>query len=192
MFRVYRSVYKTEAKSKRWGFRGSMMRNVNVANKPQRSPLSEGVRTQSLFYACSFFTVWTFPTIARLIPLFGGSVSNTLVVLSGTFICSQGIWNAMIYFRPRYKKCKEKGFFRKVWILVKSTLFPYCFDKDYTKDSADYVVEGLPESSEAQKTDSQIRSSLQSVIVIEADVEDINGVVHSSEEKIDCDGIECT
>ena len=143
MFRVFRTMKKTEAKSNKWKFRKTLMagqqRSQGRSQAPRPKSLSNEILKQSLLYTASFFAVWTFPTIARLIQVTGGEVHNVLVVLAGTFITSQGIWNAMIYFRPRYMKCEEKGFVRKVWMLVKATLFFCCTDRDYSKDNKDYV-----------------------------------------------------
>ena len=134
MFRVYRTVQKIEQKSTRFRLGANMS-------------MAEECRRQAIYYSASFFAVWIFPTIVRLIQLGGGYVHPILIVLSGTFAASQGLWNAMIYFRPRYKKIRKKY---KLWTLVCATLFFCCYVEDYTHDKADYVEIG---SGEIAKTD---------------------------------------
>ena len=117
--------------------------------------MTNEVKKQSIMYACSFFIVWVFPTIARFLQIFGVS-HDVLVVLSGTFIGSQGVLNAIIYFRPRYNRCVEYDkWYLKVWALVHSTLFFCCYITDtrksqfvdYTKDKNDIVDAGDKDTS---------------------------------------------
>ena len=86
-----------------------------------------------MLYGGSFFVVWTFPTIARFIPLFGGTPHPVIVVLGGMFIGSQGIFNAIIYFRPMYSKIQKSSPVAKVWSLICMTLLFCCYDERGTK-----------------------------------------------------------
>jgi len=45
-----------------------------------------------------------------------------LGVLAGCFIGSQGLWNAIIYFRPKYNKIDKDHWWQKIWVLIRSTL----------------------------------------------------------------------
>lgn len=140
MILMYRSVRKIERKSNKWNRHDE---NVNVGRKKinRRPSVTDEVKKQSFRYSFAFFIVWIFPTIARLIQLFGGSIHPIFSVLAGTFIGSQGFFNALIYFRPRYNQCvKYDTWYRKVWALMHSTLFFCCYHGgDYTKDDKDYV-----------------------------------------------------
>ena len=88
-----------------------------------------------------FFAVWAFPTLARLLQLFGGNIHPIISILSGCFISSQGFFNAMIYFRPRYTKCTKRQWWEKVWAIIKSTLLFCCNWEDYTNDTKDLLEE---------------------------------------------------
>jgi len=134
MYELYKSVYKVERRSRR--SREIFDLNTSFKNSMQ---YSYEVKIQSYLYAGSFFTVWTFPTIVRLIQLFGGSIHPLLIILAGTFVGSQGCFNCLIYFRPRYKKCTLPSKPLRLWKLVHSTLFFCCFTEDYTNDSKDYL-----------------------------------------------------
>jgi len=157
MVLVYRSVEKTESKSADWNetwrspprtTRGDNNRNKSekrtviprVANQTSNQSLSDKVKSQNYWYSTAFFVVWMFPTIGRFIQLSGNDMHPVVGVLAGTFIGSQGLFNALIYFRPRYYKCvKYDKWYQKVGVLVYSTLFFCCYDGDCTKDDNDYV-----------------------------------------------------
>ena len=50
-------------------------------------------------------------------------------MLGGLFIGSQGIFNAIIYFRPMYSKIPKSSRVAKVWSLICMTLLFCCFDE---------------------------------------------------------------
>jgi len=104
---------------------------------------TQKVKTQCFLYAGAFFIVWTFPTLARLIQLLGGEIHPIIGVLAGTFIGSQGLFNALIYFRPRYNMIQKNGRMRKVWALICVTLFFCCYDESFmspgTRYDSDYM-----------------------------------------------------
>jgi len=89
------------------------------------------------------FLLWTFPTLARLIQLLGGTIHPIIGVLAGTFIGSQGFFNALIYFRPRYNMIQKSGMIQKVWALICVTLFYCCYDESFmspgTRYDSDYM-----------------------------------------------------
>ena len=115
---------------------------------------AEKVKTQCFMYAGAFFIVWTFPTIARLIQLLGGTMHPIIGVLAGTFIGSQGFFNAIIYFRPRYNMIERPGKLAKVWALVCVTLFFCCYDENCTR--------GTNYDNDYTKPQNSIRNSLKS------------------------------
>ena len=126
---------------------------------------SEEVKRQSFRYSTAYFVVWTFPTIARIIQLSGKELHPIMIVLAGTFIGSQGLWNAMIYFRPRYIKChKYDKPYRKVWALIQSTLFFCCYDEDYTKDKLDDVADSSNnKTQDAEAVSDEVRCASDSI-----------------------------
>jgi len=85
--------------------------------------LTKRVKLQCIMYAIEFFVVWGFKSIARLIKLFGFTVPPVLFPLAAFFLGSQGLWNALIYFRPKYFALEEDHWWQKVWIIVRSSLF---------------------------------------------------------------------
>ena len=91
---------------------------------------TKSIATQGMLYVGAFFITWLFPTISRIIQLCGRGIPQTLVVLSGTSIPSQGIFNAMVYFRLRFIQCGKdfpnKSCFWRVTRIIKSTVCP-CF-----------------------------------------------------------------
>jgi hypothetical protein len=84
--------------------------------------------TQGRLYVAAFFVTWMFPTISRVIQLAGYKIPEWMIVCSGTFIPSQGIFNAVVYFRLRYIRCGEEHSTKsKLWVvrrIIKMTLFP--------------------------------------------------------------------
>lgn len=137
MIALVRFVRQTERKSLEWtqgtGDESHKMRAI------MEMKYTSQVFTQCIMYAGAFLVVWTFPTITRLIQLFGYDAPRILVVLAGCFIASQGFFNACTYFRPRYLACEKEGVLPKVLALMRSTLFFCFYDEDCTKDSKDYV-----------------------------------------------------
>jgi len=99
----------------------SAKNNLPRRKKPKLA-LTSRVKAQSVLYALGFFIVWSFPTMARFIQLIGGTMHPILGVLAGCFIGSQGLWNAIIYFRPKYNKIDKDHWWQKIWVLIRSTL----------------------------------------------------------------------
>jgi hypothetical protein len=125
---VHRTTKKAEVNFSKKYNKFSM--RASSAGEPQ---ISDEVKKQSIRYSLAFFTVWTFPTLARIIQFFS-KVHPVIVVISGTTIGLQGLFNAFIYFRPRYNQCvKYDTWYEKVWAIMCSTLFFCCYDEDYTR-----------------------------------------------------------
>ena len=83
------------------------------------------LQMQSVCYILSFFATWTFPTILRIHELTGDTVYYHFVMLSATFVPSQGLFNALVYLRPQYiqqlrKRQREKE--RELRLLAQATL----------------------------------------------------------------------
>ena len=116
--------------------------NHNAKVRKSMMIRTQKVKTQCFLYAGAFFTVWTFPTIARFIQLLGGTIHPIIGVLAGTFIGCQGFLNAIIYFRPRYQLIERHGFLAKVCELIAMTLFFCCYDGNRVRGSkydSDYM-----------------------------------------------------
>lgn len=153
---VHRTTKKAEVNFSKKYNKFSM--RASSAGEPQ---ISDEVKKQSIRYSLAFFTVWTFPTLARIIQFFS-DVHPVIVVISGTTIGLQGLFNAFIYFRPRYNQCvKYDTWYGKVWALMCSTLFFCCYDVDYTKDRIDIDYEGSNKKSRLCSA-TERRGSLQS------------------------------
>ena len=150
MILVYQTFKQTEVKNRKYRFTLNVRNSNNNESKKKKKKqkqkvatggISDEVKRQSIRYSSAFFIVWTFPTISRIIQMWG-DIHPILAVLSGTSIGLQGFFNALIYFRPRYNKCiKYKTWYRKVWAIVYSTLFFCLPGDDYTKDNLDYVAD---------------------------------------------------
>ena len=158
MIMIYKSVRDNERQSLRHSSRRyNQMSNSSRASssetnghqqqeiKIKNSMLvrTQKVKTQCFLYAGAFFIVWTFPTLARLIQLLGGTIHPIIGVLAGTFIGSQGFFNALIYFRPRYNMIQKPGRIQKVWALICVTLLFCCYDESFmspgTRYDSDYM-----------------------------------------------------
>lgn len=169
MAMIFRSVRDKERRSLRYSARRSQATLSGSAEcrraQAERTMLvqTEKVKAQCFMYAGAFFVVWTFPTIARLIQLLGGTIHPVIGVLAGTFIGIQGFLNAIIYFRPRYNMMatERPGRIERVWALVCSCLFFCCYGEDGSNgkgrednaenDDTDYVS---PPAGSSQTSDS--------------------------------------
>jgi hypothetical protein len=122
------------------------------------------VAKQGLLYVGAFFITWMFPTISRIIELSGGTIPPTLVVLSGTFIPSQGIFNALVYFRLRYIRCRKKYSSKsKFWVMKRIiilTIYP-CTERREQRYNIDDGNDVEPCYAEAE--DDPISNSKSSV-----------------------------
>lgn len=85
--------------------------------------LTSRVRTQCILYSTGFLVIWSFPTAFRFAGLMGWTIHPIWSVFAGFFIGCQGVWNAVIYFRPKYNKVEKRHWWEKVWVLLKTNLF---------------------------------------------------------------------
>lgn len=119
VLQIYRHVRNNEKKSSKWR-----------TPKAKKMKQTKAVATQGKLYVGAFIVTWLFPTIARLIQLLGGTPSSWLILLSGTFIPCQGFFNAIVYFRLRFKKCgadyPDKSWVWLVRRIIQLTLCPWC------------------------------------------------------------------
>ena len=189
MFLVYMDIRDTQNRSDQHNF-SSPPRGGHEKKKKKRGGVSSQVRKQSLRYCGAFLIVWTFPTVARLIQLFGGTIPPILGVFAGAFIGAQGIFNSLIYFRPRYEKCvKYDTWYRKVWALVHSTLFFCCYDDDYTNDVKDYSAPSAPATTSSMPSSTAVPSSRSHIGTNPSCTEgNFNEEEKREEEKEDADG----
>jgi len=111
MFKIYLHVRTAERNSIRWS---------QVSGRVVRLTKTRAVAQQGALYVGAFFVTWLFPTIARVVKLSGKEPPDWLVALSGSFIPIQGFFNAMVYFRLRFRNCRranpEKS---RVWVVRK-------------------------------------------------------------------------
>lgn len=165
MVLIFKSVQESERKSMRF----SSNRFSNVSNDSVRSShnrneaggtttitpklvQTQKVKMQCYMYAGAFFIVWTFPTIARLIQLLGGTVHPIIGVLAGTFIGSQGFFNAIIYFRPRYNAMTTPGRLARVWAIMSMTLFLCCNDLNFRARESRYNSDYVPPPNQSVRS----------------------------------------
>jgi len=120
MVMIYSHVKKTELTSIRFSIRGS------------RSHLkrTKEVATQGKLFVGVFALTWLFPSTARLMQLIGQEAPDWLIVCAGTFVPSQGFFNAVVYFRIRFEKRINNDPSKPKWQIVldiiKIALFPCC------------------------------------------------------------------
>eukprot|EP00594_Rhizosolenia_setigera_P009051 CAMPEP_0178956310 /NCGR_PEP_ID=MMETSP0789-20121207/10162_1 /TAXON_ID=3005 /ORGANISM="Rhizosolenia setigera, Strain CCMP 1694" /LENGTH=399 /DNA_ID=CAMNT_0020638183 /DNA_START=575 /DNA_END=1774 /DNA_ORIENTATION=- len=147
MILVTTAVYRQERKSKRWLMTKSTKSKSPQSEKTIHLRCSQEVATQAKLYIASFYLTWTFPTVVRILQLASKDPPEKLKILAGCFIPIQGFLNAIVYFRPRYKRCvkknPDKSFF---WFLRQIFILSLCcfIDKDindlYENDGMD--IEG--------------------------------------------------
>jgi len=155
MARIYRHVKMRELASSAYRIQGN-----------EQLKQTKAVAWQGSLYVGAFLVTWLFPTIARLIQLCGGTVPPWMVVLAGTFIPFQGFFNAVVYFRLRFIKCKREFSERsKAWVvcrIINLTLCP-CFIKNRynTIDGNDleHPNESVMENNNEQQNSTNLPSS---------------------------------
>jgi len=135
MYQIYNHVYECESRTVPYQF------SVDAQMK-----MTKEVKSQSCLYFLAFFVTYSVPSLTRMLQLVGIDDHEIMSVVSGGTIASMGLWNALIYFRPRYKKLdEEKSALRKVASLINATLFFWvsCSDvrrRKYVADTKDVVT----------------------------------------------------
>lgn len=162
MLSIYLHVRKIEKRTLKWLFPSAKTMNSfrktmglrastdaasnNKKSKKKTAPKkmiqTRAVAQQGRLYVISFLVCWLFPTISRLLELCGETIPIELIILSGTVIPCQGFFNAIVYFRMRYKKCRknypDKSSIWLVLRIVRLTLCPCCeVDRHNTHDGND-------------------------------------------------------
>lgn len=101
---------------------------------------TKSVAAQGRLYIIAFLITWMFPTIARILQLFGAGVPMWIVVAAGTIIPSNGFFNAIVYFRVRFQRLvkanPEKG---KIWAFGEILRINLFFCNSEEKDDGDMV-----------------------------------------------------
>jgi hypothetical protein len=110
MITVVLTVRTVEEKAKRWRVQNSAQRDLKHSKK---------IATQSYLYVGAFFVTWLWPTVARIVQLCNVPIPNWLVSLAGCFIPIQGFFNAVVYFRPRFKNCSRKHQDKSKWWIMR-------------------------------------------------------------------------
>jgi len=109
MLNIFLHVRSVERSSIQWS---------QVSGRVVRLTKTRAVAQQGALYVGAFFVTWLFPTIARLVKLSGTEPPEWLVALSGSFIPIQGFFNAMVYFRLRFRNCSRAHPQRSsVWVV---------------------------------------------------------------------------
>jgi len=70
---------------------------------------SRKVSEQALFYVGSMFLTWIFPSCARFSQMINGSSPFALLALTTMSAPLQGALNSLVYFKPRYKRYRQKN-----------------------------------------------------------------------------------
>lgn len=83
-----------------------VVRNTLITNTARKK--SRAVAEQACFYICALYLTWAFTSATRISQTTFKYNSYELLVLMATFFPLQGFWNALIYFRPRYKKIHQQ------------------------------------------------------------------------------------
>jgi len=116
-------------------------RKTIMSNTARRK--SRAVLEQALLYVCALYLTWAFTTATRISQTAFKFNCYQLLILMATFFPLQGFWNALIYFRPRYQKHRQRQ---------RSTL-PHLVDNIST-DSPDLIgpdrEEALPSQTELE------------------------------------------
>jgi hypothetical protein len=93
-------------------------RRLQLYNRASRS---RQIAIQGMLYLCAFYVTWLFPTIKRLMEL-GNKNSFVVQFLDSTLLPLQGLFNFIIYMRPRllaYRRVnKDIGFWQALWNVV--------------------------------------------------------------------------
>lgn len=167
MCMIWKSVEKTERRSARKSFRSLESslrsgRDIQGSTSQLQLVLTPKVKKQCILYAMGFFVVWSFPTLVRFIQIIGGKPPAVFTPLAAFFIGSQGLWNSMIYFRPKYSALtEEKYWWGKVWTLVR-TNFLFCFEcKENSKSEANDAIPARATSTGSDSVRPGARNSME-------------------------------
>mmetsp|Transcript_44926 Transcript_44926/g.66089 ORF Transcript_44926/g.66089 Transcript_44926/m.66089 type:complete len:425 (+) Transcript_44926:111-1385(+) len=79
-------------------------------NNASRTKISDSVKWQAFWYVLSFFATWVFLTAVRAMQTVGkgGEIPYWVVLMAVTLTPSQGLFNFLVYLRPRYRQHRKK------------------------------------------------------------------------------------
>jgi hypothetical protein len=102
MSNVYAGVLIREKKVEKYIYR----ENSQQAAKRRRS---KQVAIQGMWYLAPFYLTWVFPITYQLTAAIGNIHVPALSALTGFFIPFQGVFNFIVYIRPRYLRYRRKA-----------------------------------------------------------------------------------
>jgi len=70
-------------------------------SKEDRS-LTNQVAWQGFYYVASFYATWIFASLSRVVQMTTGDIPYVLLILFAFTLPGQGLWNFLVYIRPRY------------------------------------------------------------------------------------------
>ncbi|KAL7534465.1 hypothetical protein ACHAWF_004842 [Thalassiosira exigua] len=97
-----------ETSNVRSGNRTSANERVSRNRRSSTPSASDTVKWQAFSYVGSLFVTWSFQTINRIVQSTGAESPGWLLIAAVAFVPSQGIFNLVIYLRPRYKELRKK------------------------------------------------------------------------------------
>lgn len=100
LFKVYHTVKTQENVSRRW------RRGSGVFGKES---LKKDVLHQALFFFFAFLVTWLPPTITNFILVVKEDSPYWIIVLTMAAAPLQGLWNFLIYIRPRYIRYRRRS-----------------------------------------------------------------------------------
>mmetsp|Transcript_29059 Transcript_29059/g.57993 ORF Transcript_29059/g.57993 Transcript_29059/m.57993 type:complete len:436 (+) Transcript_29059:79-1386(+) len=120
MYAIYRKVKTEEA-------------NINSRRLPydqdaddivRRNKKARKVAIQAALFIGALYLTWVFTTITRIYQIATGRNEFALLVLMAIFFPLQGFFNALIYIRPRYLRCRSRHPERGVLKVFVMALYP--------------------------------------------------------------------
>jgi hypothetical protein len=126
MIMIYLYVRNTEIRSLRY----QSTRSGPSGNGSYRLKRTREVALQGKLFVGAFVLTWLFPSAARFIQLLGKKAPNWLIVCAGTFVPSQGFFNAIVHFRLQFEKQiiddPSKTKCRIILDIIQANMFPFC------------------------------------------------------------------
>jgi hypothetical protein len=124
MILLYRAMRKRERVVEKYAFESSMNINASfaAASNPRRSTAltknktkgktkcSTEIAVQGILYVGGFYICWFFPTLQRIIELTQETRKNyyPLQFLDSFLLPLQGLFNALVYLRPKFQAYRKK------------------------------------------------------------------------------------
>ena len=119
LYQIYGHVKEQEAKSAKYT---SAHRRSSTKLKHTKA-----VSTQCNLYVMSFVLSWTLPSVSRILPLFNAKVPLWVNICAAIFLPCQGTFNAIVYFRIRYKRLRAANSSRSAaWAIMQIVVSMIC------------------------------------------------------------------